>query len=294
MSLVELFCHVDDFWQVFRPIWYEHLLAAGERQRLRATQLSESEIMTIMIHFHQSGYRTFKDYYTRHVQKHLSDAFPTLVSYGRFVNLMPRVGLPLYVYLRLLMGRCTGISFVDSTPLKVCHNKRIRQHRVFDSFAERGKTTMGWFFGFKLHLVINHQGELLNFDLTPGNVDDRTPLIGFAARLFGKLFGDKGYLSRALADSLREQGLDLVTAIRRNMPPQILPLEDKLWLRKRAVIESINNLLKNQAQVEHSRHRSVNNFFVNLVAGLAAYCHRPEKPVVQLSADQLNRLAALN
>ena len=151
---------------------------------------------------------------------------------------------------------------------------------------------MGWFFGFKLHLVINDQGELIAFALTAGNVDDRTPIADFATGLFGKLFGDKGYLSRGLADKLREQGVHLVTSIRRNMQPQILPLEDKLWLRKRAVIESINNLLKNQAQIEHSRHRSVNNFFVNLIAGLVAYCHRPEKPMVELPADQLNRLAA--
>ena len=215
------------------------------------------------------------------------------MSYQRFIKLIRRVGIPLYVYLHVVMGRCTGISFVDSTPLRVCHNKRIRSHRVFDGFAERGKTTMGWFFGFKLHLVINHQGELIDFDLTPGNVDDRTPLAGFADSLFGKLFGDKGYLSRKLADALREQGIDLVTSIRRNMQPQILPLEDKLWLRKRAVIESINNLLKNQAQIEHSRHRSVDNFFVHLIAGLAAYCHRPEKPVVELPTEQLNRLAAI-
>lgn len=292
MSLLTLFCQVDDFWQAFRPIWHEHLLSTGERQRLRPTQLSESEIMTILIHFHQSGYRTFKDYYTRHVQQYLTGEFPQLVSYERFVKLIPRVGIALYVYLHLLMGRCTGISFVDSTPLRVCHNKRINRHRVFDGFAKRGKTTMGWFFGFKLHLVINHQGELIDFDLTPGNVDDREPLDDFASNLFGKLFGDKGYLSHKLAAVLREKGIALVTSIRRNMPPQILLLEDKLWLRKRAVIESINNLLKNHIQIEHSRHRSVDNFFVHLIAGLAAYCHRPDKPVVQLPADHLNRLSA--
>lgn len=293
MSLLSLFCHVDDFWKAVRPGWHEHLLAEGKRSRLRPTNLSESEIMTILIHFHQSGYRTFKDYYTRYVQVHLAGEFPDLVRYERFVKLMPRVGIPLFVYLHLIMGDCTGISFVDSTPLKVCHNKRIKQHRVFDGYAERGKTTMGWFFGFKLHLVINDQGEIIAFDLTPGNVDDRKPLDGFANSLFGKLFGDKGYLSRDLADKLRDKGIDLVTSIRRNMQPQILPLTDKLWLRKRAVIESINNLLKNQAQIEHSRHRNVDNFFVNLIAGLAAYCHRPEKPVVQLPAEQLNRLAAV-
>ena len=142
-SLVELFCHVDDFWKLFQPLWYEHLLAEGQRQRLRATQLSESEIMTILIHFHQSRYRTFRDYYTRHVMSHLSGEFPDLVSYERFVNLIPRVGIPLFVYLHLIMGRCTGISFVDGAPLRVCHNRRIQRHRVFDGWAARGKTTMG-------------------------------------------------------------------------------------------------------------------------------------------------------
>lgn len=122
-------------------------------------------------------------------------------------QLISRVGVPLYVYLRLCQGQCTGISFVDSTPLRVCHNKRIAQHRVFEGFAERGKTTMGWFYGFKLHSVMNHHGEVVTFDLTPGNVDDRTPLDQFQPHLFGKLFGDKGYLSQKLRDALRELGM---------------------------------------------------------------------------------------
>lgn len=292
MSLLELFCRVDDFWQVFRPIWHEHQLKEGQRQRIRSPRLCESEIMTILIHFHQSDYRNFKAYYTKHVQKHLRSEFPNLVSYERFVALTPRVGIPMYVYLRLCLGQCTGISFVDSTPLRVCHNRRIRNHRVFDGFAERGKSSMGWFFGFKLHLVINHVGEVIDFALTAGNVDDRTPLNDFVQHLFGKLFGDKGYLSEKLRTALREKDVDLITSLKRNMKPQILPLADKLWLRKRAVIETINNLLKNQAQIEHSRHRSVNNFFVNLVSGLITYCHRPNKPIVQVPVEALNRLAA--
>lgn len=149
---MELFCRVDDFWQAFQPSWYEHSLEEGEGQRLRPAQLSESEIMTIMIHFHQSGYRTFKDYYTRYARRHLSCEFPGLVSYGGFVHLMPQIEIPLFVYLHMLMGRCTGISFVDGTPLKVFYNKRMHHHRVFDVFAERGKTAMGWFFGFKRNI----------------------------------------------------------------------------------------------------------------------------------------------
>jgi hypothetical protein len=164
-------------------------------KRSRRTTLSESEIITIIIHFHQSNYRTFKAYYTEYVQVHLRSEFPTLVSYNRFVELMPRVGLPLFAYFHYCKGDCSGISFVDSTPLKVCRNKRIPSYRVFDGLAERGKTSMGWFFGFKLHLVVNDRGELLSFALTPGNVDDRKPAPEMAKDLFGKLFGDRGYIS---------------------------------------------------------------------------------------------------
>ena len=293
MSLLELFCHVDDFWLMLRPWWYEHLLRSGERQRLRATRLCESEIMTLLILFHQSGYRNFKAFYIGYVQCHLGAEFPQLVSYERFVSLVPRVGLPLYVYLQICMGDCTGITYVDSTALAVCHNRRIRQHKVFAGFAARGKTTMGWFYGFKLHLLINTYGQLIAFHLTPGNVDDRQPVSGWADQLFGKLFGDKGYLSKTLAEDLREAGVQLITSIRRNMKPQILPLVDKLLLKKRAVIESVNNLLKNWAQIEHTRHRSIDNFFVNLVAGLVAYCHRPNKPAIHLPDEELKRLAAI-
>jgi len=292
-SLVELFVAVDDFWLVFGPAWHQHLLASGERHRIRSTQLSESEIMTIVILFQQSHYRDFKAFYLGYVGRHLQPAFPKLVSYPRFVTLMQSMGLPLYVFLRISMGQCTGISFVDSTPLAVCHNRRIGRHRVFDGFAQRGKTTMGWFYGFKLHLIINHVGELIAFALTPGNVDDRVPLPEMVQRVFGKLFGDKGYLSQTLRDDLRDIGIELITSIRRNMKPQLMPLHDKLMLRRRSIIETINDQLKNIAQIEHSRHRSVNNFLVNLLAGLIAYCLRPNKPTVHLDPSEYHSLAAV-
>lgn len=293
-SLVELFVAVDDFWIIFRPYWHEHLLASGERQRIRASRLSESEVMTIVILFHQSHYRDFKAFYLEYVGRHLSSEFPKLVSYSRFVTLMQQMGIPLYVFLRLSMGRCTGISFVDSTPLAVCHNRRIARHRVFDGWAARGKTTMGWFYGFKLHLIVNHEGKIIAFALTAGNVDDRVPVPELIQQVFGKLFGDKGYLSQPLRDELRDIGIELITSIRRNMKPQLMPLHDKLMLKRRSIIETINDQLKNISQIEHSRHRSVNNFFVNLVAGLIAYCRRPNKPSVQLNPKEYRSLAALN
>jgi len=291
-SLLELFCHVDDFWQAFCPVWYDHLLVSGERQRIRDSQLSASEVMTIMILFHQEQYRNFKAFYTGYVQRHLQREFPHLVSYSRFVRLMQRVGIPLFVYLHECMGTCTGISFVDSTPLRVCHNRRIQRHKVFEGFAERGKGSMDWFYGFKLHLVVNDRGEIIAVRLTPGNVDDRKPVPDLIQGVYGKLFGDKGYLSSPLRDDLWEQGILLVTTLRRNMKPQLMDLADRLMLRKRSIIETINDQLKNISQIEHSRHRSVDNFFVNLMAGLIAYSHRPKKPAVQFDPQQVRLLVA--
>ena len=154
MSLVEVFCHVDDFCQIFEPFWKRHMLVCGSRQRWHEKQLAMSEIMTIVMHYHASGFKHFKGYY-EYVQTHLRGEFPRRVSYERFVILMKGVAIPLYIYLSLCLGDCTGISYIDSTCLKVCHNRRISQHRVFDGLAQRGQTSVDWFFGFKLHLVIN-------------------------------------------------------------------------------------------------------------------------------------------
>ena len=283
-SLTELFCRVDDFCQDFVPVWRKQLLSAGEMQRQRERSLSVSEIMTILIHFHQSHYRDFKAYYTDYVMERLQKEFPGLVSYTRFVEFIPSVLIPLCVYLRTCcFGICTGISFMDATSLAVCKNPRIHAHKVFSELAERGKTSTGWFFGFKLHLIFNDRGELLNLMLTPGNVDDRKPVPHMVRKLFGKLFADKGYISKKLFEELlRTFNIQLITGVRSNMKNRLMPLMDKLLLRKRAIVETIIDQLKNISQIEHSRHRSPINFLVNLLCGLIAYCHRPRKPSLGL------------
>lgn len=277
MDWTELFCEVDDFCQHFEPQLRERQIESGQRRRRRNPQLAMSEIMTILIAFHSSNYRTFKHFYLMLLQQHRAD-FPRLVSYSRFVELTPSVLAPLVAYLHCRFGDCTGISYVDATSLKVCHNKRISRNRVFAGLAQLGKTTMGWFFGFKLHLAINERGDLLGVQLTPGNVDDRAAVPALAKRLHGKLFGDKGYISSELFTQLWNEGLQLITHIRRNMQNKLLPLVDKILLRKRSLIETVNDQLKNIAQVEHTRHRSPTNFLVNLVAGLISYTHQPKRP----------------
>jgi len=286
MSVLELFCDVDDFMLNFARHYQASQLKAS-KQRDRAGHLCPSEVMTILIHFHQSHYRTFKAYYMDHVQVHLSSEFPHLVSYPRFVALIPRMMVPLLAYLQSRYGNCTGISFIDSTALRVCHPKRISGHRVFAADAKRGKSSMGWFYGFKLHLAVNDQGELLACCLTPGNVDDRKPVPSMVKRLRGKLIGDRGYISAPLTQMLFEQGLHLITRLRKNMKNRLMHLSDKLLLRKRAIIESIIDQLKNISQIEHSRHRSPTNFVVHLIAGLIAYSHQDKKPSLHLDEHAL-------
>jgi hypothetical protein len=280
MDILALFCDVDDFCLLFEPLWERRLLET--RQRHRPSALCLSEVMTIVVLFHASHYRDFKSYYTEHVLKHMAWAFPRLVSYGRFVELMQGALVPLCGYLQTRKGRCSGISFVDSTSLKVCHNRRIHSHKVFAGCARRGRTSVDWFFGFKLHLVINDRGELLSLRLTPGNTDDRRPVPELVKGLFGKLFGDKGYVSQPLFETLFDDGVQLVTKLKRGMRNRLMSLFDKIMLRKRAIIESVVDQLKNISQIEHSRHRSVANCFVNLLGGLIAYTWREKKPSLNI------------
>ena len=282
MSIVELFCDVDDFCMAFEPKWQAKLLDMGKKGRGPKRQMITSEIMSIVIHFHQSGYRNFKRYYIDHVQRHMHREFPKLVSYNRFVEYMPSVLAPLLCYMQSRLSHSTGINFVDAASLPVCDNKRILRHRVFAGLAQRGKTSMGWFFGFKLHLVINDCGEIIDFRLTPGNVDDRKAVPKMAHKLWGKLFGDKGYIAQWLTELLAELDIQLITPIRKNMQPLPVPLLDRLLARKRALIETVNDQLKNISQVSHTRHRSPFNFLVNLLGGLIAYSWQPRKPSLNL------------
>jgi Transposase DDE domain len=286
MDILPLFCDIDDFCLFFEPRWQQHLLSSATRQRNRCSTLCLSEVMTIITLFHTSGYRNFKDYYTQHVMKHLFWAFPKLVSYNRFVELLPATVIPLCAYLRSRLKPCSGISFVDSTTLKVCHNRRIHSHKVFAKSARRGKNSVDWFYGFKLHLVINDCGELLNLKLTPGNVDDRVPVPEMVKQMFGKLFADKGYLSQKLFARLFEQKLQLMTKLKTTMKNRLLLMFDKILLRKRAIIEAVNDQLKNISQIEHTRHRSPTNFFVNLIAGLIAYTYREKKPSLNIRVKE--------
>lgn len=257
--------------------------------------MSDSEIMTILVIFHTRHYRDLKSFYLCHVCRHMRNEFPKTVSYNRFVERQAQVALHLLLFLQTCaLGKCTGISIIDSTPLVSCHIRRMHMHRTMKGWAAKGKCTMGWFYGFKLHLVINDKGEIIQWRLTPGNTDDRDPLKDsrFTEKLFGKILADRGYISHTLFERLFVDDIHLVTRIRKNMKNSLMNLHDRLLLRKRSVIETVNDELKNVCQIEHTRHRSIDNFVTNLLAGLIAYNLLPKKPSMNLEIIDKSRLLA--
>ncbi len=291
--LTKIFCEIDDFMQEFEEEYKKRLLTNKEERVKYNSRLTLSEVMTILVYYHSYGNRTFKDFYLKTVCRDLKSCFPNLVSYNRFIELIPTALIPLIAFLKLKrMVKSDTITFIDSTKIRVCHNKRIKRNRTFKGMAEIGKSTMGWFYGFKLHIAITETGELCGVKLTKGNIDDRDKdvLEEVLKNVSGKLYADKGYISKRLFDALFERGITLVTSIRKNMKNKLMPLLDKLLLRKRSVIETINDQLKNMCDIEHTRHRSPINFMVNMVAGLIRYTYFEKKPSINFSQKDRNLL----
>jgi len=276
--LVSLFYHIDEFCKLLKTSRIEN-----ESHSLNRSSLSDSEIMTICVYFHYSGFKTFKDFYTKSVLVHHTTDFKHLVSYNRFVELKQEIALDLGLLAQVLCqsNKSIGISFIDSFPLVVSHNKRIYSHKVFKGVAARGKTSVGWFFGFKVHIVIDPLGNILNFDLTSGNLSDNNQdlLESLTNGLSGKVFGDKGYLLRSeIFKYFYEKGVHFIHKIRGNMQNKLMDIEDKIMLKKRGLVESVIDILKVHLSVDHTRHRSKTAFLSNLFSGLISYFFRPEKP----------------
>jgi hypothetical protein len=286
VDITALYCCLDDFCEVFAD-WEAHQLIPSEQTRQRCGKLSRAEMLFIVVLFHLSPYKNFKTFYLYGIGHQHRACFGDLPHYDRFVSLMPRLFVPLMVLLHSLSGEQTGVYFADSSKLAVCHNRRIDRHKVFDGLAARGKTSMGWFYGLKLHFVINHKGQIMALKITPGNTADSTVLEEIAKHLSGKLYADKGYISRALFSKLWQRGLHLITGIRRNMRNHLMPLADKLMLRKRFVIETVLDTLKSEMGLEHSRHRSVKNAMVHILSCLVAYAFRPGKPSIAQAGQQI-------
>jgi hypothetical protein len=276
--LVETFCAVDDFCKAFLPQWEAYLIGNGSAPRGPKCGLCASEIITILLMLHGSGSKYLKSFYNGVVGEVLRRYFPGMPCYERFVTLQPNVLLPLLGFLLSRRGQRTGIYYIDSTALAVCHNRRIGRHKTFAGLAARGKTSMGWCFGFKLHLVFNHLYEIVAVKLTPGNVHDGVPVEQLTRHLTGKLFGDKGYLGKKRAAALLRRGLVLLTKVRKNMKALPLTPTDRLLLNAPNMVETIIGQLKAFSSLNLPKHRAPLNAFLHLLAALTAYQLNPIKP----------------
>lgn len=282
MAPIDIFFVIDDFCKYLQSTNDQNLLLSGTNKRNKPFKMWLSEIMTIEILFHLSHYKDFKAFYLQHVCVYLRSEFPNLVSYNRFVELKRMAIIPLFLFMKGVNKTQTGIYFVDSTTLKVCHIKREKSNKTFKGIATKSKSTMGWFFGFKVHIIINNLGEIMNFTITAANVDDRKPVPNLMQRLKGWLFGDKGYLGKPLAETLKQQAISMFTKVKKNMQKQPITPEQTALLKKRGIVETVIGQLKNICQVEHTRHRAPINALVNIVAAIVAYTLKPRKPSIKV------------
>jgi len=282
-KLTEIYLECDDFLKGMEAFMTKQQLPITDKRRgKKERKMSHSEMMAIVIFYHYSGFKCFKWYYNIAIKNILKSYFPSTYSYNRFIELMEELN----VFMVFFMATCklsapTDSNYIDSKKLVVSHNRRIKNHKTHKGIAQRGKSSTGWFFGFKLHLIINHLGNIVCFKLTPGNVADNNQelLLGFAKKVQGFLFGDKGYLSK-IADTLREKGFHLITKPKKNMKARTLTPEQKYYMKHRGLIETVFDILKHQLDIEHSRNRSVKNYFVNVLSALVAYTFLEKVPSI--------------
>jgi hypothetical protein len=278
--LVEQFCDFDDFNTSIRTEWGATLLPDDLRGKRRGPDggLQDCEIMTILVMYHGSLFKNFKAFYNGIILGIFHSWFPGAPCYERFLTLTKRVWILLTFFLSSRWGRKTDIYYVDSTPLPVCHNKRIAKHKMYKGLAARGKTSVGWFFGFKLHLVFNDQREIMAIRITPGNINDTVPVAELTRGLLGKLFGDKGYIGKRLAKELQQRGLELITRGKKGMPAPIIAPDDAILLDARSIAETIIGHIKEFSSLRMPKHRSVPNAFTHLTAAILAYQLNPLAP----------------
>lgn len=278
-QLTSIFCEIDDFCKEFdNNMDQSMLIGSTKAKRGPPCGLSISEIMFIQILFQMVGYRNFKTFYSGFLSVYWIKYFQKLPSYQRFVELMPRSIVYLTLFTQLKTGKKSGIYYIDSSCLPVSHLKRSKRNKVFKEVAKYGRTSVGWFFGLKIHLVVNNMGELIAFKITKGNVHDATAGKSLLSALEGLAFGDKGYIGKTLFDELLSKGLKLITRKRKNMKEKLSITDyEKQLLNQRNLIETIFACLKHKYHVWHTRHRSIINAMTHLMAALAAYSIEPLK-----------------
>lgn len=290
--LLPIFCLIDDFCKLIDEKFSKKMIGnLNMRKNIKSCKkLSLSEIMTILIFFHKSNYRNFKSYYKDFVCIYWKELFPMLPSYQRFIERQQEAVMPMFLLFKCLEKKETGIYYIDSTPIKSCNILRANSHKVFKNLASKGKTSTGWFYGFKLHILINENGDLIDFSFTTGSIHDIHQLEYLSKSIYNsEIYGDKGYISTKIEKELKRKSTKLITKVRKNMKPRAITSSQKYFLSKRGLVETVIDILKNEIQIEHTRHRSINNFMANLFSGILAYNFRPKKPTVKKSLPILQK-----
>jgi len=284
IDITALFVCIDDFAQSYLLAERQQQItdgSKGKKRRQRAGMLSLGEMVLIEVLYHFSPFKDFKRFYQYGVCGELRGYFGDLPTYERFVILKKRLFMPMTVLLHCVLGEKTGLYFADSTPIKVCRNKRINRNKVFKDYAERGKSTMGWFYGLKLHVIFNQKGDIVAVKITPGNTDDRKALRTMLKGIKGKIYADKGYIGKQLFAELWLKGIHLITGIKKNMKNYLMPYIDKVLLRKRYIAETSFGVMKQDMNLEHTRHRNPINALLSILACLVAYQFKPSKPKIK-------------
>ena len=277
-KLIEIYCFVDECVKILNEYYAENL---AEHYYVYKSGLSMSEMITIQILYHLSGYKTFEYFYNSLNYNYLHNYFPNIPNIKSFYERQKKTSVYLVgvLLMKISLSKKNGIFYIDSTKIEVCKASRMSRNKVFLNYAKKSKTSTGWFFGFKLHLVINELGEIVSYRITTGDVADNNLqlLQQLLSGLKGKCFGDKGYIS-SLFSSFYENGLKIVTGLRANMKNQIIDLNEAKLLKKRGLIEAVNDILKSVCDLEHSRHRSVENAIQSMHCAVIAYSFLDNKP----------------
>lgn len=294
-KLIELFIAVDDLYKSYVNYQRGRGVLPRSNGKVR-TQLNGSEVCTILVAYHYSGYKCFEYYYRELILGRYADYFPEAPLYESFLSYIPKAADLIYLWLlySATIAQRTGLYFIDSKKLQVCHLRREKSNKVFTGVARKGKTSTGWFFGLKIHLIINNLGQIVAFDLTPGNVADNNQqlLMKLLQNLDGTCVGDKGYITK-LFDFFYENGLHLITKPKKNMKQTPVDLKFNALVNKRAVVESVFDILSSVCDIEHSRHRKPVNACVHILSALIAYQYFDQKPRVFFpSAKNHTRLVA--
>jgi hypothetical protein len=295
-KLIEIFIDIDDLLKMYQA-YQNRTLLGTKKLPTRMPELSASEVCTIVACYHLSGYKCFEYYYRKVIKGTHFSYFPSAPSYERFLVLMSRSYNLMWLWSLhcCLHSQRNGLYFIDSKKLAVCHLKREHSHKVFAGAARKGKTSTGWFFGFKLHLVINAYGQIVNWTITSGNVSDNNAdlLKKLLRNLEGICVGDKGYYS-SLFEWFYSNGLHLVLKPKKNINQRLPSLYDhQQYLKKRALIESVNDILTSICDVEHTRHRKPENAFANIAGAIVAYHFIDPKPCIFIKNSKYEyRMAA--